>query len=51
LLDAALKGKGIIRLPDFMVSDALRQGKLISVLPKCEFAELSIQVVHRTTDV
>jgi len=47
LLDAALHGKGISRMPDFMVSNALREGKLVSVLPECEFAALSIQVVRR----
>ena len=48
LLDAALNDKGIIRLPDFMVSDALQDGTLIPVLPECMFAALNIQVVYRT---
>ena len=48
LLDAALNGKGIFRAPDFLVSEAVQNGDLIPVLPKCEFPALSIQVVHRT---
>ncbi len=48
LLYAALNHKGIIRLPDFMVSKAVQNGDLIPVLPECEFPALSIQVVHRT---
>jgi DNA-binding transcriptional LysR family regulator len=48
LLDAVLNGEGIILLPDFIVSDALHVGKLIPVLPECEFAALNIQIVHRT---
>lgn len=32
LLDAALKGLGIIQLPDYYVADALKQGDLVSLL-------------------
>ncbi len=35
LLDAALKGIGIIQLPDYYVSDHLAQGELIELLPGC----------------
>jgi DNA-binding transcriptional LysR family regulator len=48
LLDAALHDKGIIRLPDFMVSEELKMGNLVPVLPECKFAVLNIQVVYRT---
>jgi DNA-binding transcriptional LysR family regulator len=48
LLDAALHDKGIIRLPDFMVSEELKMGNLVPVLPECKFAALNIQVVYRT---
>jgi DNA-binding transcriptional LysR family regulator len=34
LLDAALKGIGIIQLPDYYVSDHLAQGELIELLPE-----------------
>lgn len=47
LLDAALNGKGITRLPDFMCSRAVENGDLVRVLPEYQIAEYSIQIVHR----
>ncbi len=48
LLDAALNDFGIVRLPDFVVSEAVKDGKLIPVLPENQIAAFSIQVVYGT---
>lgn len=48
LIDAALRDLGIIRLPDFVVSDFVTAGQLVPVLPNCEMAELVIYVIHTT---
>ncbi len=47
LLDAALKGKGIARLPDFVASRAVQNGDLVPVLQECEIARSNIQIVYR----
>lgn len=47
LLSAALNDMGITRLPDFVVSEAVNEGKLIAVLPECAIAAFNIQVVYR----
>ncbi|MEO0421758.1 MAG: LysR family transcriptional regulator [Pseudomonadota bacterium] len=46
LVDAALEDLGIIHLPYFIVSDALRDGTLVPVLPALTFEEFGIYVVH-----
>ncbi|MEM9523980.1 MAG: LysR family transcriptional regulator [Pseudomonadota bacterium] len=46
LLDAALNGLGIIRLPDFIVARAVRDETLIQVLPELEHADFGIYVVY-----
>ncbi|PUB11852.1 LysR family transcriptional regulator [Yoonia sediminilitoris] len=47
LLSAAFANMGIIRLPDFMVRDAVAAGRLVPVLPEVEIEAFTIQVVHR----
>jgi DNA-binding transcriptional LysR family regulator len=47
LLDATQKGKGLARLPDFLVSTAVHNGDLVPVLPGCEFETFNVQVVYR----
>ena len=47
LLDAALNDMGIIRLPDFMVSERIRGGDLVPVLPECKITPFNIQIVYR----
>ncbi|MEO1398106.1 MAG: hypothetical protein AAFU56_04460 [Pseudomonadota bacterium] len=37
--DAAVDGLGIIKLPDFVVSDAVQKGDLVPVLPDAAFRE------------
>ena len=47
LLDATQKGKGLARLPDFLVSTAVHNGDLVPVLPGFEFETFNVQVVYR----
>ena len=52
--DAAVAGLGIVRLPDFIVADALRSGQLVPVLEKFLPAATSVNAVypqHRQTSV
>lgn len=46
LLQAALKGLGIARLPGFITSDALAAGHLIPVLPELAVLDWGIYLVH-----
>ncbi|MEM1428891.1 MAG: LysR family transcriptional regulator [Pseudomonadota bacterium] len=39
LLDAAVRGLGIARLPDFLSEEAVRQGSLLPVLPELRIAD------------
>lgn len=47
MLEAALSGLGIVRLPDYQVSALLGSGRLVAVLEEFEGPCLPIQVVHR----
>ncbi|HEX7908095.1 LysR family transcriptional regulator [Paraburkholderia ginsengiterrae] len=52
--DAAVAGLGIVRLPDFIVADALRSGQLVPVLEEFLPAATSVNAVypqHRQTSV
>ncbi len=42
LRDAAIKGLGIVMLPDFIINSALRQGKLKVILPEYQVMGLSL---------
>lgn len=42
LLDAAIKGLGIVQLPDFYVKNALKQGDLVELLPAYRVGEEGI---------
>ncbi len=46
LVDAALHDFGIIRLPDFVVADAVGRNALVRVLPDAEFQEYGIFLVR-----
>lgn len=46
LLQAALDGHGIARLPDFVVGDAAASGQLIQVLPHAEIAPWGIHLAY-----
>lgn len=46
LTDAAVDGLGIIKLPDFIVSEAVEQGDLVPVLPEAEFEAFGIHLIH-----
>jgi DNA-binding transcriptional LysR family regulator len=46
LLDAALKGIGIIQLPDYYVSDHLARGELIELLPELRAPEEGIWALY-----
>ncbi|WP_282181235.1 LysR family transcriptional regulator [Aliiroseovarius marinus] len=45
LLDAAVNDFGIIRLPDFVVADAVRENALTQLLPEAEFQEYGVFLV------
>lgn len=45
LVCAAIAGRGILRVGDFMVRDALRERKLVRVLPEHRFAELPVSAI------
>ncbi|MEM9496560.1 MAG: LysR family transcriptional regulator [Pseudomonadota bacterium] len=45
LVDAALNGFGVIRLPDFVVSKAVSAKKLVQILPDAEFHEYGVFLV------
>jgi DNA-binding transcriptional LysR family regulator len=46
LLEATLKGLGIVRLPDFVASEAQAAGRLVPVLTGIAIPELRIYLVH-----
>lgn len=46
LLDAALKGIGIVQLPDYYVEESLKSGKLISLLEHCQEDNEGIWAVY-----
>jgi DNA-binding transcriptional LysR family regulator len=46
LVDAALKGLGLVQLPDYYVLEHLKSGALISLLDQCKQAEQGIWAVY-----
>ncbi|KRD68199.1 LysR family transcriptional regulator [Ensifer sp. Root278] len=46
LRDAALLGVGIVLLPDFIVGEDLRQGRLVQLLPDWHISTLQLQAVY-----
>ncbi|MCY1241299.1 HTH-type transcriptional regulator DmlR [compost metagenome] len=46
LRDAALLGVGIVLLPDFIVSEDLRQGRLVRLLPDWHISTIQLQAVY-----
>jgi DNA-binding transcriptional LysR family regulator len=49
LLAAALAGQGVILQPTFIVGDALRQDRLVRLLPGWRLADLDVHAVYPTT--
>lgn len=49
LRDAAIAGQGVALLPDFIISDAVRSGKLVCLLPDCTWSELAVYAVYPPT--
>lgn len=49
LLAAALAGQGVILQPTFIVGDALRQRRLVRLLPGWRLADLDVHAVYPTT--
>jgi DNA-binding transcriptional LysR family regulator len=49
LLAAALAGQGVILQPTFIVGDALRQRRLVRLLPGWQLADLDVHAVYPTT--
>lgn len=48
LKDAAICDLGIIRLPDFVVANAVEDGALVSVLPEAKFPKFAVHLIHST---
>lgn len=46
LQDAAMQGFGIIRMPEFVVTEAEQSGDLVPVLPEATFQEFGIHLIH-----
>lgn len=46
LLDAALRGLGLVQLPDYYVSEHLKNGSLISVLDKVRLPDSAVWAVY-----
>ncbi|WP_331371493.1 LysR family transcriptional regulator [Sinorhizobium chiapasense] len=46
LRDAALLGVGIVLLPDFIVGEDLRQGRLVRLLPDWDITTIQLQAVY-----
>ncbi|PSJ52210.1 LysR family transcriptional regulator [Pseudaminobacter soli (ex Li et al. 2025)] len=46
LRDAALLGAGIVLLPDFIVGDDIRQGRLVRLLPDWDIGTIQLQAVY-----
>lgn len=49
ILAAAVEGAGIISMPDFIVWDAVKDGRLVPVLDKWVFPEMGIYAVYPPT--
>jgi len=49
LLAAALAGQGVILQPTFIVGDALRDGRLVQLLPGWRLADLNVYAVYPST--
>lgn len=49
LMEAALAGLGLAWLPDFVVADAIRAGRLVAVLPDLTDSDLPIWAVYPHT--
>ena len=48
LLAAALAGAGVIRLPEFVVAELIRQGQLESILDDCSDETFTVSLIYRT---
>ncbi|MGD8710763.1 MAG: LysR family transcriptional regulator [Ectothiorhodospiraceae bacterium] len=46
LLSAAVRGTGIVMMPDFICADAVHRGELVRLLPEYRTAELNISAVY-----
>ncbi|MCV6591315.1 MAG: LysR family transcriptional regulator [Silicimonas sp.] len=46
LIDAATRGVGIVRLPDFVAHEAVRDGALVPVLAEATFPAFGIHLIH-----
>ncbi|MYM62814.1 LysR substrate-binding domain-containing protein [Pseudomaricurvus sp. HS19] len=46
LLDAAMKGIGLVQLPDYYLADAISEGKLVTLLEKSQSAQEGIWAVY-----
>lgn len=46
LLDAAERGLGLAQLPDFYVEDALREGRLVSVLDEWRYLQGAVWLIY-----
>ena len=46
LLDAALKGIGLVQLPDYYLVDAIKEGRLVTLLQKSQSAHEGIWAVY-----
>ena len=46
LRDAAVKGLGIVMLPDFIIQPALKKGELQTILPKNRVMDLNLCVIY-----
>ncbi|WDZ79172.1 LysR family transcriptional regulator (plasmid) [Ensifer adhaerens] len=46
LRDAALSGVGVVLLPDFIVGEDLRQGRLVRLLPDWHISTIQLQAVY-----
>ncbi|ABE54073.1 LysR, substrate-binding [Shewanella denitrificans OS217] len=46
LVEAAIAGAGLVLQPTFIASEAIRQGKLIEILPECEPEPLGLYAVY-----
>ena len=46
VLDAAVEGAGIISMPDFVVWDSVKEGRLIPILENYIFQEVGIYAIY-----
>lgn len=49
LVQAAIAGLGLVRLPDFIVNAALEAGKLVALLPDHSWGEVGVHAVYPDT--